>query len=356
MRRGKSELHAVALEMVSHAFDLTLVVVDADGQVVLVLGDPAGWLGVHFGEPSRHLTSMVPEGLSSTVAMAIRRAFRTGEPARYRGIACQPAGREERLIDVEVVPGMPTHAPPPAYALVKLAAAQVDKLPEDSDWTEETGSRLVALEGELREMRQNLKATAQELESTNEEQSATNEELMASNEELQTMNEELQSVNEELHTVNLEYQAKINELADLTLDHSNLISVVNLDVVYLDQGLSVRRFSLQKDATLRLLPVDVGRLFSERSLGFSCPDLDADLRRVLSTGKKIERDIQWGNRHIALTLHPYRQESDVPNGVIVTCGETHASHDSRERRESGFDSIDANTNPNAVSKLMDSKS
>ena len=90
---------------------------------------------------------------------------------------------------------------------------------------------------------ENLQATIEELEPRTRKLQATNEELLAGNEELQSTNEELQSVNEELHTVNTEYQSKILELTELNNDLDNLIASTRIATLFLDEDLTVRRFT-----------------------------------------------------------------------------------------------------------------
>jgi uncharacterized protein (DUF3084 family) len=109
----------------------------------------------------------------------------------------------------------------------------------------EAEQRINDLEQELQFSRENLQATIEELETSNEELQATNEELLAGNEELQSTNEELQSVNEELHTVNTEYQSKIKiiELTELNNDLDNLMASTRIGTLFLDEDLTVRRFT-----------------------------------------------------------------------------------------------------------------
>ena len=61
---------------------------------------------------------------------------------------------------------------------------------------------------ELQAANEELMLTQEELQATNEEFEATNEELQATNEELETNNEELQATNEELETTNDELIAR----------------------------------------------------------------------------------------------------------------------------------------------------
>jgi len=86
----------------------------------------------------------------------------------------------------------------------------------------------------------------------------SNEELLAGNEELLASNEELQSVNEELHTVNTEYQSKILELTELNNDLDNLIASTRIATLFLDENLTVRRFTPEIRRAFRILDGDIG--------------------------------------------------------------------------------------------------
>ena len=105
----------------------------------------------------------------------------------------------------------------------------------------------------LRTTIEEQQASTEELKSTNEELQSTNEELQSTNEELETSKEELQSVNEELVTVNAELQAKIEQLAGMQNDMSNLLDSVNVGTIFLDTQLAIRRFTREATKIFRLV-------------------------------------------------------------------------------------------------------
>jgi two-component system CheB/CheR fusion protein len=178
--------------------------------------------------------------------------------------------------------------------------------------------QIAALGAELAHTKENLQAAIEELETSNEELQAANEELLASNEELQSTNEELQSVNEELYTVNAEYQRKIAELVELSNDMDNLLASTDIGMIFLDRQLKVRKFTQQIGNTFNLLQQDVGRSLETFTHNIAHPELMDDLRRVLTSGERVERAIEdrQGGAYFMRIL-PYRAKGAV-EGVVLT--------------------------------------
>src|SRR4029079_1117463 len=147
------------------------------------------------------------------------------------------------------------------------------------------------IEAELVHTKHSLQVTTEQLESSNEELQAANEELLASNEELQSTNEELQSVNEELYSVNAEYQRKIGDLTELGNDMENLLSSTDIGTIFLDRELRIRKFTPQIAESFNLLPQDVGRPIETFTYAVDHPELNEDLKRVLASGERVEREL-----------------------------------------------------------------
>jgi two-component system CheB/CheR fusion protein len=183
--------------------------------------------------------------------------------------------------------------------------------------------RLRALEDELLVAREHLSAAVQDLEASNEQLQATNEELTASNEELQSTNEELQSVNEELYTANSEYQEKIGELVEINADLENLLRVVDAGVLFLDEGLMIRRFN---DSATRLFPLryeDLGRPLCEIALQADYKSLTQDAQDVLRAGaRKVTTVLGHDGAWWSIGVRAAGDRIGSPGGgVIVTMHE-----------------------------------
>ncbi len=141
---------------------------------------------------------------------------------------------------------------------------------------------------------------------------------MSSNEELQSTNEELQSVNEELYTVNAEYQSKIAELTELTNDMDNLLASTDIGTIFLDEDRRIRKFTPQIAETFNLLPQDVGRSIETFTNTIEHPELTADIRRVLATAERFEREVRdHHGRSLFLRILPYRAKGGTSGAVIT---------------------------------------
>lgn len=182
----------------------------------------------------------------------------------------------------------------------------------------EVMNRIEQLELELSYTRENLQATIEERESTNEEQQATNEELIASNEELQSTNEELHAVNEELYTVNNEHQSKIQELTALSNDIDNLFRSTEIGVVFLDQSLQVRKFTPAANQIFQFLPTDVGRPLRNLASNVNYPSLIEVLSETARTGQVTEQEIRTDDKHLLIRIHPYLDNGDEQQGVVMS--------------------------------------
>ena len=187
-------------------------------------------------------------------------------------------------------------------------------------------NRIEELERELAYTKENLHATIEEqqasneeLKSTNEEMQSTNEELQSTNEELETSKEELQSVNEELVTVNAELQNKIEQLAGMQNDMKNLLDNINIGTVFLNDTLSIKRFTREAVKVYRLVASDVGRPLADIKSNINDDDLLADAQAVLDTLVPRERELcTVGGGWYLARVQPYRTLDNVIDGVVLT--------------------------------------
>ncbi|MFW6227905.1 MAG: PAS domain-containing protein, partial [Alkalispirochaeta sp.] len=191
--------------------------------------------------------------------------------------------------------------------------------PRQFDLSESVKRRIADLEGELKYTKENLQATIEELETSNEELQATNEELLSSNEELQSTNEELQSVNEELITVNSEYQKKIEELSELNDDMDNLLSGTAIGTIFLDENLTIRKYTPPVTGQINIIKSDIGRPFSDLSHNLHYDTLMDDIATVLETGTPHEtetnnKDGEW----FLVKILPYTSELERSKGIVVS--------------------------------------
>jgi two-component system CheB/CheR fusion protein len=182
------------------------------------------------------------------------------------------------------------------------------------------------LEKELQYSHEVHQATVEAMESANEELKSTNEELQSTNEELQSTNEELesskeeqQSLNEELVTVNAELQAKIDELTLVHDDMRNLLNATEIATIFLNQKLSVRRFTPKATAIVNLIEADIGRPLEHVVHNLEYETLIKDAENVLQTLATREAEVRSrdGNWY-QMRIMPYRTTDNVIDGVVLT--------------------------------------
>lgn len=310
----------LSLDALAQYTGSTNLLVDATRTVMMVISDPAGILQVYRGEFTQDIAKMIPESLRPSMTFAISRAFKEDKSVAHRQLRCKPVGQGERMVDIEVIPHLPLGENSTQYALVVIGPSSTasSHLSSIIDDTHTDNSQVDQLRLELEETRKALQAAINDLESSNDEQCSVNEQLSVANEELQSTNEELQSVNEELYTVNSEYQTKIHELSDLNHDLDNLLDSANLGVIFLDSELCIRRFTDVATQTVNLLPSDIGRPFVDLAHNLQYKELMSDMRRVLSIGKSISREICRNNvDQLQVSIHPYRAGGGLAQGVLI---------------------------------------
>ena len=294
--------------------------IDDNHDLLHSFGGAESILMMRGGRATTNLLDLVPEGLRAPLAGALQQAAKQHNAVRYTGLDVTVRGEEVRF-RVTVHP-LPEPKLDTTNFLVELERVQRD-IPqppiEEVDLEGASREYVANLEAELRFTRENLQATIEELETSNEELQATNEEMVAANEELQSTNEELHSVNEELHTVNVEHQRKIEELTELTDDMDNLLESTDIGVLFLDEQLSVRKFTPRVASIFHLMPQDVGRRFDTFAHDIDYPNLLTDLHEVLANRSRVEREVHTARGELLLLrILPYRSRGGDIRGVVLT--------------------------------------
>ncbi|HEU4408276.1 MAG TPA: chemotaxis protein CheB [Polyangiaceae bacterium] len=292
------------------------LLVNERGELLHAFAGASRLLRPHDGRQGLDVLELVDPDLKAVLVGGLQRARKEGAPVVYRGVRVGDEARYEVSVRPVLGRGGGAHL---LVTLTPSAGPAAPRAPEaEIDAGDASREQIGALESELSATKENLQAAIEELETSNEELQAANEELLASNEELQSTNEELQSVNEELYTVNAEYQRKLSELVELTNDMDNLLASTDVGAIFLDAELRIRKFTPRVADVFRLLPQDVGRPIENFTHSMLHPGLGEDLRRVLATGKPVEREVRLtGGRSFFLRVLPYRAKGQV-DGVVLT--------------------------------------
>ncbi|QDV26502.1 chemotaxis protein CheB [Aureliella helgolandensis] len=317
--RVDAELLSVYEEL--HALKMGCsILVGENGEMLHLFGDAERFLRPRRGRPSNLLLEMIHESLKSSIASAWHQAVTKRKTVRYASTAFTGAASPES-IRITMQP-LNDNLSRPCNVLVEFEPALETAPPEapipDQSQQEHDQSRMESLESQLQSSQENLQATIEEMETSNEELQASNEELIASNEELQSTNEELHSVNEELYTVNAEHQRRVEELALANDDMDNLLATTRVGVIFLDDGLYIRRFTPEIARVFRLEQHDTGRSMEQFAHVLNHPSLLEDLQAVLQ--QQEERELTVRDRNgtpYLLRILPY-QSGDATRGVVLT--------------------------------------
>ena len=300
------------------------VVVNEAFEVLHILGEPDGYFRLSSGKLMNDITKIAVKDLAIPLATGLQKVFKSGEELKYTSIRLKWRD-ETRNIQVRIrpLPGkkgqealaavfIEETAPPLKEPATGNSSAQV------YDVAQEAEQRIHDLEQELQFSRENLQATIEELETSNEELQATNEELLASNEELQSTNEELQSVNEELHTVNAEYQSKIIELTELNNDLDNLMASTRIGTLFLDENLTIRRFTPEIRRIFKILDSDIGRPANHLMHNLTKIDLFERIQAVAEQAVDQELEVcTQGGEWWLMRILPYHVGIGTVSGVVL---------------------------------------
>jgi two-component system CheB/CheR fusion protein len=304
------------------------IITDKKGEIVYVHGNTGKYLQPAQGQVSTNVIDMAREGLQMDLRSAILTATLKKTQIILKDLAVKTNGGIHG-VDLTVRPLIDPEATR-ELLLISFQDTQLQSPGKQKSAKHGTGTgstkREVELEQDLAYTKENLQATIEEMQATNEELTSTNEELQSTNEELQSTNEELetskeelQSVNEEIVTVNSELQAKIVQLTGIQNDMKNLLENVNVGTIFLDEHLTIRRFTHDATKVFRFTASDVGRPLADiRSL---IPDVDLipDAQGVLESLIPTEKHVRTtGKEWYLVRILPYRTFENKIDGVVMT--------------------------------------
>lgn len=287
------------------------LLVSEDGQLLHTFGDAGQFLRPEQGRHTAEVRQRLLQELRLSVTTAIGKVLRDGGTISFSGVQVSRGVRAGEQVSV-TARAVPDSRNGTRSVLVQISPQESSEttIPSQSVVGEINSEQVLALESELSLTKENLQSTIEELETSNEELQATNEELVASNEELQSTNEELHSVNEELYTVNAEHQNKIVELSELTRDMDNLLQSTEVDTVFLDAELRIRKFTPRVAKRFNVLPQDTGRRIDDFASSLDCDDLVARIRQVIASGEPHEAEVRdESGDWLLMRILPYRSST-----------------------------------------------
>lgn len=298
------------------------ILVNSAMEIIHIVGNADGYFRVPSGKMVNDIVKMIHPDLSIPIATGLQRVFRKKEEVRYSNVKME-IHHEIINIQIHIRPALEKREQDPLAVIFFIEKSEENKDISSKDHSgydlgKEAELRIQDLEQELQFTKENLQATVEELETSNEELQATNEELLSSNEELQSTNEELQSVNEELHTVNSEYQNKIVELTELNYDIQNLLQTSQTAILFLDENLEVRRFTLKIKEIFNIIETDIGRAFKFISHSLQNVDLVSAAVNAAAKTEVFSKDVKSSDgKWYQLKIFPYQIAQNQFSGVLL---------------------------------------
>jgi two-component system CheB/CheR fusion protein len=323
--RKAGDLQHQADQFLLQHFTPAAVIVTTEGDIVYICGRTGNYLEPAAGKANWNIYAMVREGLRHDLLAAFRKVIRHGgmlslehlHVVEHDGMV-QSVNVTVQLIDnPERLRGMV------AFVFTDLAVPVSANSPAPADGEAAPNPELRRAQQEIQSIHEEMQTSQEELISTNEELQSTNEELQSTNEELTTSKEEMQSLNEELQTVNAELQSKVDDLSVVNNDMKNLLNSIDIAIVFLDSGGSVRRYTTQASSLFQLIPGDVGRPLTDivNSLVYPPEGLTLldETQQVLRTQVVSERQLTTRNgRWFRVRIMPYRTIENKSDGLVLT--------------------------------------
>jgi diguanylate cyclase (GGDEF)-like protein len=288
------------------------VLVDEEFRLHHVFGEAGTYLRIGSGAPQLNVLELVHPEVARVLTAAIPTAARTGESVLFQPIVLRD-GDEPGA--VRVTPFSDANL---ARKFV-IATFESTVAPRNHDVVvldDRIETYLTDMQTELAAAGLNRRELVEQLETFNEELQAANEELLASNEELQATNEELQSVNEELHTVNVEFQQKVVQHETLSADLDHLLTATDIGTLFLDDEMTIRKFTPSIADFLPLLDRDLGRRITDLAVRIDDTELISNIEYVRESGRALETTVESRSGPVLVRILPYQSHGSL--GVIVT--------------------------------------
>jgi len=320
-------LQALTDEMVLRRFSPAAVLTTSQGDIVYTSAKTGKYLEPSVGKANLNIFVMAREGLAGPLSGAFAKAIREKTAITLKGVKIGTNGGRQ-AVNVIV-----QHLDEPValrgmilVVFQDLISSPVKKATKTGQQDTARDLRLTELADELQRsreevqiIREEMQTSQEELKSANEELQIANEELQSTNEELNTSKEEMQSMNEELQTVNHELTAKVDELSRSGDDMNNLLNSINLAILFLDDHLNVRRFTIQTTTIFKLIPADTGRPITDVVSELDYPEMANDVRNVLRTLVSSERRVSARDgRWFLVRIKAYRTQGNRIDGVVIT--------------------------------------
>jgi two-component system, chemotaxis family, CheB/CheR fusion protein len=301
-------------------FSPPCVLVDEKLQILQFRGDTSVYLRPRAGRATLHLFKMTQESLNQPLRAMIRKCQTEDKPVRRAGLVVSDES-SHRTLTLEVIPLRRLNE---QFYLILFEAESVKEV-APSVAAPEGDERIIELQRQLSEAREEAQLIQQRYENAHESLQAFNEEIQSGNEELQSINEELEtskeeleSTNEELITVNEEMASRNEELARLNNELKNLHLSINTGIVLVGRDLAIRSFTPLAAKTFNLLASDIGRPLTRIRNNLDCGNLDQLLTEVIEGMGPLEHEVQDKEGHwFSLRIRPFLTVDNRVDGAVL---------------------------------------
>lgn len=295
--------------------------IDKDFNVKQAIGSYKDFLTFPEETFNFNLIKLLSGDLAVAIGVGVRKALAQSEKVSLRNVIVHEETSTKK-VNIIIKPFLRQQEFQQAFLCVIIEDQEISEpktIASTGNLLTENGhDRLVALEQELTNTRENLQAVIEEMETANEELQSTNEEMISTNEELQSTNEELQSLNEELHTVSGEHQLKIKELLELNDDLNNYFTNSHIGQILVDKDLLIRKFSPAVKQMVNLIETDIGRSIEDITTKLNDIDLVDSIRKVMKSTAPFEKEFSEPNgKYFLLRISPYLRRDKTIDGVVI---------------------------------------
>jgi two-component system, chemotaxis family, CheB/CheR fusion protein len=308
------------------------LVVDANDQVVRMIGDVTPWCEFPDGAYSNHVTGLLRKPIRPVVSALLLQVRRGGRDTAEADAHCDGTwvhctvarlgGSQDGLAVLSFRPV----ADPAAPRGTDTAAADTTGSPATDIPADLLVAQLTATQRALEVSLADLSAANEEQQVLNEELQASAEELQASSEELQAANEELAASNEELSTMNAELQIRGDLLVQANTDLQNIQSSLTSGMILVDRELRVIRYTPLAVRLFSLIEADIGRPLTAIPTSLPVAGLSGQLQAAVNDSVSGIVEVQGPEADFLLACQPFTAaEGEVIGAVVVVTDVTELS-------------------------------
>ncbi|MEP3480362.1 MAG: CheR family methyltransferase [Fuerstiella sp.] len=288
--------------------DSMAVLINSSHQILHLFGGAGQFLVFANGRLENDLQNVIHQSLRRPLSLALVQLRRHGGPVLVESVACEiPSVSRTVSLEVELVKDDSSEQmiDEEADILVHIEVNEAELVTADANKLSISQVKTMDnLERELQCRQDRLQSMFEELQSTNAK--------------LKASNEELKSTNKELYLVNAERRRKIEELTERNDDIDNLLTSTNVQTLFLDSRLRIRRFTPGIADVFNLGPRDTGRPIASLTHTLTECQRSGLIKEVISNESPICKEVQDKSGQWSLmSITPYVTRKSV-EGAVVT--------------------------------------